>query len=338
MKEIGESQGCYAGAITMWIQAICDSVGFPRSQPARVGRQAFFKRFRPFATILTGKLTSAAYAWSWGFLLVDGSDCWGTDTTFEHSPDDTACTMSALVLSGFLASIVLLATLFLLEYLLLDRKEWTSLWTYVLLLPSVWISDASWSYWNWFSYSIANAATVGEYSSVASFAWASLIGFSINAIIFYIVHNTGRWLLINFVDKDLQIWACDLPVGFVLFGAYYGFGPFAVYLNLAADSQSKSTVAFFNALGTLFGTLLAILLFYIIPVYAWLPNMEEKPESLLALEHTSGYARNSDTSIKKSDSGTGNSSGIGSAASHYVSLHKEASQANKNPIHDGAIC
>jgi len=236
-------------------------------------KDKFFARLWPFLLINVSKLTLAAYAWSWGFLLVDGEQCWAIDTTFSHAPKDTACTMEALTVSGLMASVTLILTLLVLETGLgVMEEDRTSYWSYFLLFFSVWISDSSWSYWNWLSASIANSADSDQPNSVAAYACASLLGFGFNAVFFAIVHNGGRHTLIRWTSaRDTDVWYCDLPFILACFGAYYGFGPWAVYMNLALGTKSKGGIAFANAIGTLLGTLLAVVLCYLAPALLWLP-------------------------------------------------------------------
>jgi len=241
----------------------------------------YFTRLWPFLLINVSKLTLAAYAWSWGFLLVDGEECWAIDTTFSHAPGDTACTMEALAISGLMASVTLILTLLVLETGLgVMEEDRTSHWSYFLLFFSVWISDSSWSYWNWLSNSIANSADSDQPNSVAAYACASLLGFGINAVFFAIVHNGGRHTLIRWTSaRDTDVWRCDVPFMLVCFGAYYGFGPWAVYMNMALGTKSKGGIAFANAIGTLLGALLAVVLCYIAPALLWLlpPPNQVKP-------------------------------------------------------------
>jgi len=244
-------------------------------------REVFFARIWPFILISVSKLTVAAYAWSWGFILVDGDSCWGSDTTFQHAPRDTdACTMNALVLSGFMASTSLLVTLYLLEYLLVEERDLTSQWTYLLLFFSVWVSDSSWSYWNWFSFSISNSLDSDQEYDVGAYAWASLLGFGFNAATFFALHNTGRQALIRWTPGTAEdIWYCDIPFTINCFGAYYGFGPWAVYLSKALGTTTGAGVAFTNAMGTFLGACLTIALCYLVPILLWLPPSASSEEN-----------------------------------------------------------
>jgi hypothetical protein len=241
--------------------------------PSRV---IYFTRVWPFLFINCTKLTLAAYAWSWGFLLVDGEGCWAIDTTFSHAPGDTVCTMDAVATSGLMASVTLMISLVVLETGIgVIEEDRTSYWTYLLLFFSVWISDSSWSYWNWLSYSIANSADTDQPNSVSAYAWASLLGFGINAAVFAMVHNGGRHALIRWTSaRDTDVWYCDLPFTISCYGAYYGFGPGAVYVNLAMGTTSDAGIAFANATGTFLGALLAMVLCYLVPALLWLspPN------------------------------------------------------------------
>ena len=247
-------------------------------------RKSYFARLLPFLGINLSKLTVGAYAWTWGFVLMHGQSCWITYDTWMHSPGGDSCTMNALILSGIMASLGLLLTLFCAEFVLMEKEKRTTRLTYAILFLSVSISDASWSYFNWISYSIANSVdnissnNEAEQEGVtiqvipASLIWTSLLGFGLNAIFFYVLHNSATFAIIKWTQtKQANIWYCDWPFALLVFGSYYGFGPVAVYLNLAYDSTSDSGVALLNALGTFLGALLIAIFVYFLPAWVWLP-------------------------------------------------------------------
>ena len=269
-------------------------------------RKEFFARFWEFFLISISKLTVAAYAWSWGFFLVDGEICWSIDTTFSRAPGASTCTLDAVLASGLMASISLIATLFVVEKSIgVAKDDQTTNWTYLLLFFSVSIGDSSWSYWNWLSYSIGNAALGTDQKNIlAAIGWASLLGFAINAAFFATVHNASRRALIAWTSaKDIDVWYCDLPFTICIFGAYYGFGPWAVYLNLAIGTTTSSTIAFVNAIGTCLGALLAIVLCYLLPALLWLPaqirQTEYKDDSAPAVDSIANMENSVEMSFRR---------------------------------------
>ncbi len=233
-----------------------------------------------FLCITLSKLTVGAYAWSLGFGLLDGEDCWARDDTFSHAPHGSSCTIMSMVFSGLLASTALCFTILVVEIAILPRpscvngdSHHTKWQTYVLLFFSVWISDASWSFWNWISYSIGNDTDsfTGSKDNMAGFAVGSLLGFALNSLLFYMLHNGGRWLLLRFANvKGNELWHCDVSFTGALYGAYYGFGPLAVYLCSAFDATNLESLALCNALGTLLGSLVMVTFVYSLPIWWWL--------------------------------------------------------------------
>ena len=174
-----------------------------------------------------------------------------------------------------------------------DPRRRSSLRTLVLQLFSVWISDGSWSYWNWISYAIANAVDTDSPNSLSAFFCGSLVGFGLNGLFFYCVHNFLRFFAIKYmaISKD-TLWYCDLHFAGLVFGAYYGFGPFAVSIALAFNAASLGEIAACNALGTFLGTCIFVVLFYAIPIYFLVHFYEEKAHQSTGTDGSSARMSN----------------------------------------------
>ena len=147
--------------------------------------------------------------------------------------------------------------------------------TLLLLIFSVFIADGSWSYWYWIAFSIASWISEGDDGNytLGSYFCGALIGFACNAFFFYYVHNWLRYIAIQILDNEHKnihlkdaIWRCDFPFALLVFGAYYGFGPFADGIVIWTGANESRVIALCNALGTLLGALLLFLLVYFPPL------------------------------------------------------------------------
>lgn len=236
-----------------------------------------------FSCVNFTKLTVAAFCWSYGFMIFDGKKCWGKDTTFQNTPGENKCTLDSVFLSGFLASVGLCLSVMTVDTIL-DWSKWvqhsnTSKSTLAILLLTVFISDALWSYWNYLSFAIASSKD-DSYTLGGYFA-ASLLGFFLNATFFYSVHNGVTFIVEKRVihsrdatgngsgaesekatTEEGQFWYCDVLFAGIVWGAYYGFGPFGLGLSIQVDAESELGIASCNALGTLLGSLLFFAILY----------------------------------------------------------------------------
>ena len=202
-------------------------------------------------------------------------------------------------MSGFFASIALVFTIYFVELMLVEKSNRCTWQTLLLLILSVFIADGSWSYWNWISFSIASSLSEGddgEYT-LASYFCGAAFGFLCNAIFFYSVHNSIRYAIIRIIqnfsetlndnDSGIEdgIWRCDVPFTLLIFGAYYGFGPFADAIVITTGAKENGMIALCNALGTLLGSILSFLLVYLPPLLIF--DFEQLDTSKNQPEHVS---------------------------------------------------
>jgi hypothetical protein len=307
--------------LNVWAWASLKSIGVEVSNTdVKPSLHVVYDAMVTFLVVSLCKLTLAAYAWSWGFIFFGGGECWGLDETFSHPPNSSKCILASFFVSGFMASVVLCATVYICENYVIgllfgystpsgSRRNSTNIHTYIVLLISVFFSDASWSFFNWLSYSMANFEDNDNQSEkISAYAVASIIGFALNGLTFYCMHNLtaitygGIWqqyiqLKYNKNNNDgnsntvanvkkiaaaatvrskipdnrenyPDLWFCDVLFAGVVSGAYYGFGPFAVMLS-QGNSQDYVTVSFYNAVGTLLGSIACVLVLYIFPIVLW---------------------------------------------------------------------
>jgi hypothetical protein len=274
-----------------WTRAVFSSMGVELSESHR----SVFWISVQFNAVTITKLFFAAFFWSLGFMAINGEECWGKDTSFSRTPTEDTCTIDALVLSGFFASASLVLTVLAAEYLTFvreDRKSSTG--TLLLLLWSVWISDAFWSVFNWLAFSIAVKITGEDYASEYSLAEYSLGGvpaFLMNGLFFYIVHNLSRIALITcaslYGETLEKLWFCDALFALVVAGAYYGFGPIAVSFTTSAGATTMLGISFLNALGTAVGTIVMLAILYWIPFVLWAQKRDDN-EKVMECDGMSG--------------------------------------------------
>ncbi len=235
--------------------------------------------------ITFSKLVVAAFFWSLGFMAVEGEECWGKDTSFSRSPAANVCTVDSFILSGFLASVSLVMTMIIME-IFLRPKHCTSYSTFTLLFISVWISDAFWSLFNWLAFSIAvQVHSDQQQYSLGDYAFGGLFAFVINGLLFFLVHNSLRYAVVSayreyrpsLVD---ELWLCDPFFALTVVGAYYGFGPVAVFLIEIIGARSEIAIAVLSAVGTGIGTLFMLVILYWLPMIIWAYSDKEARTSV----------------------------------------------------------
>ena len=243
--------------------------------------------FSRWMCLTMSKLIMAAFFWSLGFFVTSGENCWGRYSSFSKSPKENNCTIYSFVVSGMFAAFSLVTTIKLLDYLIRTREDHrTNDKTLVLLTFSVWISDSFWSIFNWMAFSIALNVAIPNVSahndqdySTYDYLVGGVPAFFLNALLFYIVHNALRCIVIGINDYllkfgQLDLWHCDILFALVVGGGYYGFGPIAVMLIDVSTAKSIIDISVLNAVGTGIGCCLTIICIYFPPVICWFCRKE----------------------------------------------------------------
>ena len=150
--------------------------------------------------------------------------------------------------------------------------------TLKLMIISVTCGDGSWSLCNWIGYSLASLtesqsddAQLGVHAE--AYYFGSLPAFLLNALIFCLVHNALRGILIlhdsTYGDHEVFgfIWPVDPVYVCIIGGGYWGFGPLAVSIANAVNASSRYQVALCSSLGTMIGVMLVQVFLVMFPIY-----------------------------------------------------------------------
>ena len=256
--------------LDLWIDSAFKSVGVVESPSL----DSIFEVIIPWCIVVLSKLTFAAFSWSWGFMITNGEECWGTYTTYSKTPKSNGCSWDAVATSGIFAAVGLICAVYVTELLFVLRKMQSSLGTLSVLLVSVSVCDASWSYFNWFAYLIAHKAHEGDDSEeydLNEYMMGGIPAFILNALFFFAVHNLFANVVVHNTDFTRHdVWYCDWLFTSLLAGVYYGFGPIASYLAVIFDAKHKLPIALCNALGTFLGAVIVLVPLYTFPFAIWM--------------------------------------------------------------------